>query len=149
MSPRQQIIEHERSYCVHYDPRGSATGCKAGVDRETMQKASTPSADGRRLVKWGPCIGGHTLPDPCAYCAKWERRSLEHAEKIADDFVAFEKRLRVAQPFIDAWRAKPPQGKREVVTCPVCEGRLHLSQAAGNGHVMARCETEECINLRE
>lgn len=149
MKDRQQTIAFHRNYCVHYDPQGSKCGCKAGMDRDKIARAETPSADGTRLVKWGPCIGGHTLPDPLLYCPKWERRSLEEGEKYADDIEALMKRMTVVDPVIAAWRRKPPIGKAEVIECPACKGRLHLRQAASNGHVRAQCKTADCVNFIE
>lgn len=148
MNSRQQNIDFHRNYCVHYDPRGSKDCCDLGIKAQAIP-AQTPSADGKRLVPWGPCIGGHTLEDALKHCPRWEIRTLESAEKRADEIETAMKRMTVAAPFINAWRVKPPIGKREVVTCPVCQGRLHLSQASNNGHVMAQCETAECINFRE
>lgn len=142
---RQEIIDFHRNYCVHYDPAGSPHGCAAGVNRETMRRAATPGSSGKSLVLWGPCIGGHTLVDARDYCPKWERRSLESAEKHADEVQALSAMMVKAAPVIDAWREKLPRGKSEIITCPVCEARLHLSQSACNGHISARCETEDCI----
>lgn len=36
-----------------------------------------------------------------------------------------------------------------VETCPVCNGRLHLSHASINGHVHGKCETEGCVAWME
>lgn len=146
---RQQSIDFHRNYCVHYAPRECDSGCRAGVDRGTLPEALTPSADGKRMVPWGPCIGGHTLENPLAVCPKWERRSLEQAEEYADGMEACMTRLTVVDPVITAWRRKLPIGKAEVIECPACKGRLHLSQAACNGHVRARCETADCVNFVE
>lgn len=33
--------------------------------------------------------------------------------------------------------------------CPVCQGTLHMSHAAYNGHVHGRCETEGCLAWME
>jgi len=147
MSRREESIEHHRSYCVHYDPQPGQIkiGCKAGVDMDTVEKVS-PS-EGK--PQWAPCIGGHELPDPCKVCPKWERRSMESAEEYADSVEKLFRELEVATPLINEWRAKDPQGKAEVVECPVCKGRLHLLQAACNGHVHARCETDDCIHFME
>ena len=70
-------------------------------------------------------------------------------EKRADAFEKAMKQMELAQPVISQWRSKPPRGKQEVITCPVCAGKLHLSQAAYNGHVRARCETQGCIAFIE
>lgn len=37
----------------------------------------------------------------------------------------------------------------EVVECPACKGRLHLSIAAYNGHVHGKCETDGCVAWME
>lgn len=146
---RQESIDHHRNYCVHYDPRGSATGCAAGLDMQKIRCVPTPSSKGDRMIAWGPCIGGHTLEDPCSHCPKWERPSLESAEKYADDIEAAVQRMTIVDPVISAWRDKKPKGKSETITCPVCAGRLHLSQAASNGHVFAKCETSGCVSFIE
>ena len=146
---RQQSIDFHRNYCVHYAPRESDSGCLAGVNRAELPKALTPSADGKKMVPWGPCIGGHTLDDARAVCPKWEQRSLEAAEEYADGIEACMQRMTVVDPVINEWRRKLPIGKAEVIEGPACKGRLHLSQAACNGHVRARCETADCVNFVE
>jgi hypothetical protein len=145
---RQKSVDHHRNYCVHYAPR-EGNGCKAGMDIETIRCVPTPSSNGSKMVKWGPCIGGHTLADPCSHCPKWERRSLEDAEHYADDIEAALHRMTVVMPVISAWRNQEPRGKSGVIECPSCKGRLHLSQAACNGHVWAKCETEGCVGFIE
>lgn len=96
-----------------------------------------------------PCIGGHTCKDVLALCPQWERRSLEHAEARADAIERSMKRMELSDPLISEWRKKKPIGKSEVVECPVCKGRLHLSQSSYNGHVRACCESKDCINFME
>lgn len=145
---RQLSIDHHRSYCVHYAPR-VGNGCDAGMDREKIQCVPTPSTRSGKMMKWGPCINGHTLADPCSHCPKWERRSIESAEKYADDIESALHNMTIVMPAISEWRSKKPIGKAEVIKCPKCKGRLHLSQAACNGHVRACCETKDCVNFIE
>jgi len=49
------------------------------------------------------------------------------------------------------WRVKPKpdQDRHGVLECPVCKGRLHVSQSAYNGHVHGKCETEDCVSWME
>jgi len=49
------------------------------------------------------------------------------------------------------WRVKPKPAsdRREAVECPICKGRLHLSQSAYNGHVHGQCETAGCVSWME
>lgn len=98
-----------------------------------------------------PCIGGHKATDPCALCPKWERRSLEHAEKRADEIEAAMERMSVVMPVVSAWRTKPKpsRDRREVIECPKCNGKLHLSQSSYNGHVHGHCETKGCVSWME
>ena len=64
---------------------------------------------------------------------------------------AYMKKAMTAIKVASAWRVKPkPAADRaEVVTCPVCDGRLHLSQSSYNGHVHGKCETDDCVSWME
>jgi hypothetical protein len=147
---RESRIEFDRNYCAHYAPQpGSvakdycALGCGASEAMDRARKAGEPSTS--------PCLGGHKASDPTALCPKWERRSLEHAEKRADDIQEMLDRMAVVMPVVSAWRVKPKpkSDRREVIECPKCQGRLHLSQSSYNGHVHGRCETEGCVSWME
>lgn len=144
MKQRERAIEHEMDYCQHYG-RGSGVEmkCDAGMDLQTIRVVTV---DGGRI---GPCIRGHKLPDPTKHCPKWIRRTREQGEKRADEIEASLRRMEVVGPLVAAWRKKPPCGKSEVVKCPACQGRLHLSQAASNGHVWGKCETSGCVSWME
>lgn len=144
MKDRQQRIDFHRNYCVHYTPR-EGNGCAAGQDIKAIKCVATDE----KGIKWGPCIGGHTLENPLAHCPKWERSSIESAEARADSIERMMKTLELAEPVISAWRKKKPIGKAEVIECPVCNGKLHLAQSSYNGHVKACCETKDCINFIE
>lgn len=146
MKTRQERIDFDQNYCEHYNPQPGSirVRCNAGCDIKSVQKVEV---EGK--MKWGPCIGGHTLENPLAHCPKWQRRSIERSEKRADAVERAIKRMTISGPFISAWRKKEPIGKVEVVECPVCKGRLHLSQSSYNGHVRACCETKNCINFIE
>jgi len=145
---REKTIAFTMNYCQYYDPdtlfgRGlgghkTATRlCKAGVSYDSMEPTERP------------CIGGHNKPDPLAICPKWLRKTREQGEARADAIEASMNRMMVVMPVVAEWRKKPPLGKSEVIECPMCKGRLHLSQAACNGHVHGKCETEGCVSWME
>lgn len=46
-------------------------------------------------------------------------------------------------------RPKPSVDRYGTVECPICKGKLHLSQSSCNGHVHGQCETEGCVSWRE
>lgn len=119
--------------------------CKAGMDLKVVQVVPT----GEKGIKWGPCIGGHTLPNPTECCPHWIRRTREMGEKRADGVERTMRLMTLVTPVVNAWRKKLPIGKMEIIECPVCKGQLHLSQARYNGHVMAKCSTEGCVAWRE
>jgi hypothetical protein len=135
---RKKHIEHHMNYCVHYEGRNLGTG-------KSMCTAGEPHCDVPGLNR--PGIKGHLIESHP--CAKWRRASLESAiewhERIEESF----RRMEKVGPVVAAWRNKPPRGKQEVIECPACGGRLHLSQVASNGHVWGKCGTADCVNWME
>lgn len=146
MKTREERIAWEMNYCQHYGRgKGADMICKAGMDRDKVQVVPV----GPKQIKLGPCIEGHTLADPKSHCPKWIRRTREMGEARADSIERSIAIMEKGIPTIDAWRRKLPIGKSETIVCPVCAGRLHLSQAASNGHIHARCSTKDCFNFME
>lgn len=147
---RQSHIDFDRNYCTHYKPAlGMARvdycslGCDASARMNDARKAGEPNMT--------PCIGGHKSVDVLKLCPKWERRSLEHAEARADAIQESMERMEIVMPVVSKWRLKPKPDKdrREVIECPKCKGRLHLSQSSYNGHVHGHCDTPECVSWME
>lgn len=143
-------------YCQHYDPQpGSLLDpnrcwCKKGHDTEKVQAAA--KAAGVAPKWWKPCIDGHELDDAAKFCPDWIRRTRQEGEERADELEASMNRMRVVMPVVSQWRTwskKNRVAKQEVIECPACKGRLHLSQAAYNGHVWGKCETEGCVSWME
>lgn len=145
MNDREQTIAFAMNYCQHYDPQGRKTRCRAGADIDAIQSVVTKPGG----LKWGPCIEGHLLPNALELCPHWLRTSREQGEKHADLVESSMRRMTLVAPVVGAWRKKEPIGKSEIIACPVCQGRLHLSQAACNGHVHGKCETPDCVNWME
>lgn len=170
---RQRTIEHDRMYCQHYDPGGitmiggkKPTGvCKAGVVY-LDQFGRAPREDTAQHIAAGLggyyesagifqricCTSGGKRPeaDQLASCPKWERRTLEQAQARADEIEESMRRMRVVGEALKGWRTWTKTNrvaKQEIIDCPTgCGGRLHLSQAAYNGHVHGHCTTEGCVS---
>lgn len=148
---REQRIAQTMRYCQHYDPNNmiglrigtKATGlCKAGVNaREHF---------GGAAIQWC-CTKGNdaTHEQQIAACPKWLRKTREEAEARANAIDNFMNKMKLVGPAVAEWRNKPPRGKAEVIECPACKGRLHLSQASSNGHVWGKCETADCVSWME
>jgi hypothetical protein len=144
---RERTIVFEMNYCQHYK-RGDGADmvCAAGCDLKAVQNVPV----GDKGIKWGPCIEGHTLAEPKAHCQHWIRRTREMGEKRADSVQRSFDMMELVFPVVANWRSKPPfKNQREIIECPVCKGRLHLSQASYNGHVHGKCETADCVAWME
>lgn len=83
-------------------------------------------------------------------CDKLRPPTAEEVETHERWFRAHMDKMRVVMTTIMPWRQKH-KGKsaREEIECPACKGRLHLTIAATNGHVHARCETPDCVSWME
>ena len=147
MNSRDEHIAFAMNYCQHYKTAsGAKITCAVGCDIGKLQRVQTrPEVS----IKWGPCIEGHLLPNVLELCPHWVRRSREEAEARADSIEASRQRMLVVSPVVSAWRKKLPIGKSEVITCPACQGRLHLAQSSYNGHVRGQCETKDCVSWIE
>lgn len=147
---RESTIEFEMNYCQHYKPEPGSTKkdyCSLGhgaTDRmQAARKAGEPNMT--------PCIGGHKAAYVAALCPHWIRRTREMGEKRAAAFEEAMERMTIVMPVVSKWRVKPKPAhdRREVIECPKCKGRLHLSQSSYNGHVHGRCDTEGCVSWME
>lgn len=145
---REDHIKFDMNYCQHYKPQPGSLKqdyCALGHGASERMKAGREAGE----PKMTPCIGGHTAKDVLALCPHWIRRTRDHAENRADEMEAAMERMAIVMPVVNDWRKKPPFGKQEVIECPKCKGRLHLSQSSYNGHVHGQCETEGCVSWME
>lgn len=172
MKDREETIAWTMQYCQHYDPAGVTMiggkephgHCKAGV--VYLDQFGRAPDDGNHQVngRYYPssgifqricCTDGnkHTEAEQLARCPKWLRNTREMGEKRADDLTASMARMRMASEVVGKWRTwtkKNRVAKQEAIDCPTkCGGKLHLSQAAYNGHVWGKCTSEGCLSWME
>lgn len=136
---------YRSGWCIHYQyspggPSGTPSKtCKAGVEYEQFKGVQKPCflTDGKSREGAAHC-DKLRLPTPEEMAAReaWSK--------------ARTTRLFTVLNGIADWR-KQHKGKShaEVVECPACKGRLHLSIAAYNGHVHGQCETGGCVAWME
>lgn len=148
MSKRKGDPGYAPNWCIHYrynrdlKPNQPDT-CEAGVDYEAWRV--TPFAK-------RPCFlddKGNSKPD-AVKCPNLRRPT---PEEIAAHKQWVENRMNllgIVMAGIDPWR-RQHKGKSvsEVVECPACKGKLHLSISAYNSHVHGECETEGCVSWME
>lgn len=168
----EEMVSWTMQYCQHYDPSGVTMiggkephgRCKAGIVY-LDQFGRAPREDAAEHVKHG--LGGYyesagifqrmcctdggkrSEDEQRAMCPKWLRATREQGEAHFREMEEYEAKFAKVMPVISLWRKKPPRGKAEVIECPACNGRLHLSQASSNGHVHGHCETPDCVSWME
>lgn len=158
--------------CIHYTGIAMATRddcCRAGVNYHQAFDFT-----GIGVMFRLPCIQYRTLPasgngthikageatvrkeiDRRGYtmipCDKFQDPTPEEVELDRIESDASFERAMTAIRVASAWRVKPKpaQDRQEVVRCPICKGRLHLSQSSHNGHVHGKCETKGCVSWME
>lgn len=124
--------------CVHFNGVQNKV-CAKGIDYETIPK---PVA----------CIFPAGREGNPNFCPHYQEPT---AEEIAADEAEVEAILakhRVVMGEVHKWRTWTKNnrvGKAEVIKCPACNGHLHLSQSAYNGHVHGKCETAGCVSWME
>lgn len=89
--------------------------------------------------------------DKAKPCPFYEEPTDEDVQAARKETERHWQKALAALKVAEEWRVKPiPSADRsEVVECPVCKGRLHLSQFAFNGHVHGKCETDDCVAWME
>lgn len=136
--------------CVHFTGVGQGS-CKAGFSYDEVDKdMRLPYRVGLPCLK--PSENGLTVLDgrpqcPCTFVqfpteAEVQVELDEHDMHMAKMMQA----LVVVNPIRREHKGKDWRG---VIECPVCKGKLHVSHAAYNGHVHAKCETKDCVSWME
>ena len=115
--------------------------CLAGLNMREVT-----GGDRAGWVKRAPCNIFHETYITCERFAEPTQAELD-AEKAEWDKVL--KRITTVMPVVNEWRNKEPIGKQEIIECPACQGKLHLSQSDYNGHIHGKCETEGCVSWME
>lgn len=87
-------------------------------------------------------------PDRCQFYDEPTHEEVQQYRKQRDEDMA---RTEAAFEVAKNWRVtpKPDHDRHEVVVCPCCNGKIHLSQSAYNGHVHGICETKGCVSWME
>lgn len=150
MSRRPGDPGYAAGWCIYYrgisDGKGGfITSCEKGVEYSTFR------GDGKSF-KQQPCFlteKGESKPDamPCEHlrCPTTEEIAA-HKEWLDGRW----KKQAAVMTGIAPWRAKHKgRSHAEIVECPACKGKLHLSIAAYNGHVHGHCETDGCVSWME
>lgn len=133
--------------CKHWPGLRDALGkttviCKAGIDVRSFTEKEA-------WLKRIPCCEFNENVTPCDKCEfpTYEEldEDLSELRKAMDKVIAMHEKGGV----IESLKKKYPDGGGEVVECPDCSGRLHISISGFNGHAHGKCETDNCFNFME
>lgn len=141
MSKRPGDPGYAAQWCIHYAYRRKGPQiCEAGIDHDQFRPAHKPcfmDAKGRPKPDSDPCE--NLRPPTSEEIAAHEVWLSDRIEKLGQ-----------AMTTIRPWRLKNKgRNHAEVVECPWCKGRLHLSIVAYNNHVHGQCETKDCLSWME
>jgi len=156
--------------CIHFTGlRERESCCKAGINyseafdinkpgilfRLPCIQYQTVAADGKSTyIKSGEPSMRKEIDrrgEAMSPCTHFREPTSEEVEADRRESDAFMNRTIVALKVASKWRVKPnpAEDRRDVVECPICKGKLHLSQSAYNGHVHGKCETDGCVSWME
>jgi hypothetical protein len=139
--------------CKHYNGTYGNEVCEAGVAYASVRI----EGEWKYRYKGSKTVYTHGVCYPCL--GKWnlggatcDKREVPTAEEAAAEEREMQKR------FSDTITARlaivvATDGKRGVagkIDCPVCNnGKLHYSVSGYNGHIHAKCSTENCVAWME
>lgn len=146
-----------RGSCFHFNGIQHKT-CDAGIAYDSVRPVlAVPvvSQFSGETITTGPipCFrklpNGTESPDTCPQ-RRWPTQDeIDAREREITEAIEQIGRVMIAIKPWRTWSKKNRVAKHEVIECPECKGRLHLSQAAYNGHVHGKCETEGCVSWME
>lgn len=136
--------------CIHFNGIQNKT-CRAGVCYDELDKENR-MAYRAALPCWKPDAESleRLAGKPQCQCAHVEFPTEEEVQRQLAEHDKHMGKMMMALTAVDPIRKKY-KGKDfvGVIECPVCKGKLHVSHAAYNGHVHAKCETADCVAWME
>lgn len=129
-------------FCKHYRAMSEHQSCAAGIPYDRFK--------GLRF-KERPCFEKRGVAPPGCDLAVFPTAE-ERAEREREMSERFEKIGKARRAIVDhlggPWKKGAP-GATGQLECPVCGGQLAFSRSGYNGHVHARCSTEDCVAWME
>jgi len=133
-------------WCVHFRSMARHQTCESGIDYTVLNGGS----EYRRMYQLPCFIRPGEKPGQRLHCEHFRAPTDEEVALYKQSAEDRESLVKSVKAGIAPWRVQH-QGRShaEIVVCPACKGRLHLSIAAHNGHMKGRCETGGCVNWAE
>lgn len=137
-------MTHKIGNCRNYNGECYRDGdCDAGIN--VRQLVGGEDAGWLQRI---PCFAGKE--DCTCSCDSFESYTQADLDREDAEYEAWMAKFRLTGPIIaQVKREHKGESWSGVVECPVCQGKLHMSHAAYNGHVHGKCETENCMSWME
>jgi hypothetical protein len=133
-------------WCVEFRSMARHRTCEAGIDYTALNGGSE-----YRRMHHLPCfIRAGEKPGLRVHCEHFRAPNAEEIERHGRWIADRQKLVMSVKLAISAWREEH-QGRSmtEIVDCPACGGRLHLSIRAHSDNVQGRCETSGWVSWTE
>lgn len=138
------MVRSSQNWCKHYRGMSGKTECEAGVNFATLPHYATGE-----FFTTCPCFGPRGGCERAVYPTPEE--IAERDVKLEQRFAAIDKaRYAIVAHLGGPWK-KGVADARGQIDCPICEGlsSLHFSRSGYNGHIHAKCSTEDCVAWME
>lgn len=131
--------------CVHYKP-------DSPMDRKYVCGA------GIKVYSLTGTKPGCGLLTPCRYieggtpvkCDKFTPTPVEQLKREDEAWESRKAEFMLVGTIVSAIKTEHKGANWSgTVECPACQGKLHVSHAAYNGHVHGQCETDNCLSWME
>lgn len=142
--------------CKHFNSSHHNTHCDAGVCYANV----TPNIEEPGSYYREPCH--RVFPNmerarevqlehgAQGVCDKYEEPTAEELSELEAYMQKRSEMLMQSLPWIAKIKAEHQnESAGGIDACPCCNSKIRWSIAACNGHVHARCETEDCLNFME
>lgn len=145
------LAEQIADKCVHFTGTMNKT-CRAGVAYATVEVKHEPmpykSSDGHEYTASRSLPCNHRLNHCGAACASSRFPTPEEVEaEVAKSNREVERVVNSRQAIVDAIEATGQE--HGAIDCPSCAGGSLTYRRASNGHIWARCSTEDCVAWME
>lgn len=142
MSKRPGDPGYPANWCIHFRSMGKYDTCEKGVRFDSFKGAD---AKMDRMPCFTTPVGVEKAP--CEHRrVPTQEEVVAHKEWVRGQTHLLGTVMIGILPWREKWQGR---NHHEVVECPACKGRLHLSIAGSRSHVHGRCETVNCVSWME
>lgn len=120
--------------------------CEKGIDINALAVAC--GGQGHFTINMVPCWG--KLEGGCEHYSAYTEDEWKQFDRESEELFNRTIKARTAiVDFLELGGVAKGEDANGVIDCPVCGGKLGFSRAGCNGHIWARCSTDNCVAWME